>query len=179
ARTAAAAILVGVAYYLGAQAGFALRFPASPISMLWPPNSLLLAAFLLASPRRWWAYLLAALPAHVAVELRYGVPLVAMLGLFGTNAGQALLGAAGVRRLVEGPFRLDSLRRVVIFMVCAALLAPFVNAFVATALIVGTGWGADYWLSWRAQFLSNVLTVLTLVPTVLALADDGASRVAA
>ena len=37
-RLIVAAVLVGVAYYVGAQAGFTMLFPASPISMLWPPN---------------------------------------------------------------------------------------------------------------------------------------------
>src|SRR4051812_12374847 len=169
------ALLVGVAYYAGSQVGFALHFPASPISMLWPPNSLLLAAFLLTPVRHWWVLLAGALPAHLAVQIQHDVPLVTMLGLFVTNSGQGLLGAALLRRRFPGPFHLGSLLRVVAFVASAALLAPLVIAFVATALIVGTRYGMDYWLSWRAQFLSNVLTVLTLVPPILALA---ASRMA-
>ena len=168
-RLIIAAALVSIAYYVGAQVGFALRFPNSPISMLWPPNSLLLAAFLLMPMRRWWVILVAALPAHLAVQIQNDVPPALMLGLFMTNSGQGLIGAAALRRFVPGPFRLDSLQRVGLFLIFAAVLAPMLIAFVATALIVGTAWGEDYWRSWRAQFLSNVLTVLTLVPAILAI----------
>jgi two-component system NarL family sensor kinase len=169
-RLIIAAAVVSVAYYVGAQVGFALRFPTSPISMLWPPNSLLLAAFLLVPTRRWWIILVAALPAHLAVQIQNDVPPALMLGLFLTNSGQGLIGAAALRRFVPGPFRLDSLQRVGLFLVFAAFLAPMLIAFVAAALIVGTAWGEDYWLSWRAQLLSNILTVLTLVPAILAVA---------
>ena len=169
-RPVGAALLVGVAYYAGAQLGFALRFPGSPISMLWPPNAILLAAFLLAPTRRWWALVAGALPAHLVVQFQHGVPLVPMVGLFLTNCGQGLLGAAALRHLAPGPFRLDSVQRFGLFMVWAALLAPLAIAFAAAALIVGTGWGADYWATWRGHFLSNVLTLLALVPAVLGLA---------
>jgi hypothetical protein len=45
-----AAFLVSVAYYLGAKLGFALTLRPQPVSVLWPPNSILLAALLL-TPR--------------------------------------------------------------------------------------------------------------------------------
>jgi PAS domain S-box-containing protein len=170
ARPIGAALLLGVGYYAGAQAGYALRAPGSPSSMLAPANALLLAAFLLAPTRWWWPLLAGALPAHLAVHLQHGVPPATTLGLFLTSGGQALLGAAPLRRLFPGPFALDSLRRVGTFVVCAALLAPLAIAFAAAALIVGTGRGADYWGAWQDQSLSNILTLLTLVPAILALA---------
>ena len=41
-------------YYLGCKIGFALTFKPHPISVLWPPNSILVAALLLTPPRVWW-----------------------------------------------------------------------------------------------------------------------------
>jgi hypothetical protein len=49
-----AAVLVFIGYYLGARVGFALTFQSHPISVFWPPNSILLAALLLTPPRIWW-----------------------------------------------------------------------------------------------------------------------------
>ena len=49
------------AYYLGARLGFAVRFPESPHSVLWPPNAILLAALLLVPPRLWGLHILAVL----------------------------------------------------------------------------------------------------------------------
>src|ERR1700755_1375288 len=70
-----AALLVFAAYYLGAKIGFALTFRPHPVSVLWPPNSILLAALILTPPRSWVVVLLAALPAHVVAQSQSHVPL--------------------------------------------------------------------------------------------------------
>src|SRR5689334_19465577 len=69
------AIFVFAAYYLGAKLGLALTFHPHPVSVMWPPNSILLSALLLTSPRSWWTILLAAFPAHLLAELQGDVPL--------------------------------------------------------------------------------------------------------
>ena len=38
-RMAPLALSAAVAYYAGAQVGFMLRFPESPLSIIWPPNT--------------------------------------------------------------------------------------------------------------------------------------------
>ena len=89
-----AALLVAVAYYLGAKVGFAFTFQPHPISTLWLPNSLLLAALVLTPTSSWLLLLAAALPAHLAAELQSGVPLTMVLGWFASNCTEALIGAA-------------------------------------------------------------------------------------
>ena len=61
-------------YYLGCKIGFALTFQPHPVSVLWPPNSVLVAALLLTPTRLWWFVLLAAFPAHLAAQLQSDVP---------------------------------------------------------------------------------------------------------
>jgi integral membrane sensor domain MASE1 len=73
-RSVIAALLVFASYFLGAKIGFALTFQPHPVSVLWPPNSILLAALLLTPTRIWWLILLAAFPAHLAAQLQSGVP---------------------------------------------------------------------------------------------------------
>ena len=73
-RVAGIALCVFVGYYLGAKVGFALTFHPHPVSVLWPPNSILLAALLLMPERIWWLILLAAFPAHLAAQLQSNVP---------------------------------------------------------------------------------------------------------
>src|SRR5580693_4448210 len=75
-RTSAIALLVAISYYVGSQIGFSLTSSQSPIATFWPPNAILLAAFLLTPPRIWWVLLLAVLPAHLLVQLRTGVPVL-------------------------------------------------------------------------------------------------------
>ena len=171
-RTAAPALLVCVGYYVGANIGFILRFPPATPSVMWPPNAILTATLLLTPPRRWWIYLLAALPAHLIAELGMAWPTALVLVLFTTNCSEALLAAAGVRWLSDTPVRFDTLRRVAAFIVAAVFLAPFLSSF-ADAAAVATLRGESYWLVWRIRFFSNILTELTLVPALVMVMTAG------
>ena len=164
--TAATALAVSLAYYVGAHLGLILRFPPATPSVMWPPNAILTATLLLVAPRRWWIYLLAAFPAHLAAELG-ALPTSLVLGLFVTNCSEALLAAAGVRWLSGGgPARFDTLRRVAAFIVAAVVLAPFLSSFL-DAVVVTSLRGEPYWVVWRTRFFSNVMTELTLVPALV------------
>jgi signal transduction histidine kinase/integral membrane sensor domain MASE1 len=165
-QIAGAALTVCLAYYVGANLGFILRFPPATPSIMWPPNAILTATLLLAPPRRWWIYLLAALPAHLAAELGAGWPAPLVLALFLTNCSEALIAAVGVRWFSDAPTRFDTLRRVVVFIVAAVLAAPFLSSFLDAAA-VSTVRGESYWFVWQTRFFSNVLTELTLVPAVV------------
>jgi PAS domain S-box-containing protein len=171
-RIASIALVVAIAYYLGAQFGFSFRYPGSPLSVIWPPNALLLAALLLIPIRLWWVVLFAVLPAHVLVEYQNGVQGWTILGLYVTNCGQAVLGAAGIRWLFGGDARLDSLRRVVVYGACAVIAAPFILSFVDTFVAVFTQWEthSNVQLHFEERFISNVLATLTLPPVILAIA---------
>ena len=67
-QLALSTLLVSVSYYLGAQLGFALNFPGTPLSIFWPPNAILMAALILVPVRLWWLYVLAIFPAHLIVQ---------------------------------------------------------------------------------------------------------------
>src|SRR5438876_11034025 len=122
-----AALLVSAAYYLGAKIGFALTFQPHPVSVLWPPNSILLAALLLTPVRVWWVILLAAFPAHLAVQLQSNVPPMMILCWFISNACEALIGAGCVRYMLDRPVRFDRLRNVGIICFFAEFLAPLLS----------------------------------------------------
>ncbi len=171
-RAGIVALAVALAYYVGARVGFALTPAPQPVSTLWPPNAILLAALLLA-PVRWWpGILLAAFPAHLAVELGSGVPLSMVLSWFVSNSAEALIGAAGVRRFSDRPIRFDSFRQVGVFVVFGAILAPFLSSFLDAAFVQWNGWGTDsYWQVWRVRFFSNVLAILMLVPGIVTLGE--------
>jgi len=165
ARIAATALIVAAGYYIGANLGFIMRLPPTTPSVMWAPNAILTATLLLAPPRRWPIYLLAALPAHLAAELGLGWSPTLVLALFATNCSEALIGALAVRRLSDAPGRFDTLPRVVSFIVGAVLLGPFLSSFLDAGVITSF-LGEHYWSVWRTRFFSNVLTELTLVPAV-------------
>jgi signal transduction histidine kinase/integral membrane sensor domain MASE1 len=173
-RTVAALVAVAVAYCVGANLGFILRFPSATPSVMWPPNAILTSTLLLVPPRRWWIYLLfGAFPAHVFSEIGHlSLPLV--LALFVTNCSEAVIAAAGVRWLSDAPARFDSLRRMAIFIGAGAFAAPFVSSFLDAAVVTALR-GEVYAVVWSTRFFSNVLTELAVVPVIVTLVAGGLS----
>jgi PAS domain S-box-containing protein len=167
----AALVVTSAGYYFGALLGFELRFPDSPHSVLWPPNAILLAALIL-MPMRLWAWcLIAVLPAHVAISLPSGVPWPTLLGLYCTNVGQALLGAALFRRF--GPRDADESthRTAIAFIASGVFVAPILLSFADVAVATWTEWSrSDYWQAWTLRFLSNAASAAIIVPPILAAA---------
>src|SRR5216110_3929553 len=100
---AAIALSVSLAYFLGAKIGFALTLRPHPVSVLWPPNSVLVASLLLTPPRSWWFVLLAAFPAHLAAQFQSHVPPLMILCWFISNSCEALIGTGLTRYLAGGP----------------------------------------------------------------------------
>ena len=167
-RSVWAGLLTFVGYYLGSKIGFALTFQPHPISVFWPPNSVLLAALLLTPPRIWWFLLLAAFPAHLIAELQSHVPLTMVVCWFISNCCEALIGAGLIRYFLRDRIRFDTLSDVAIFCICGAFLAPFLSSFIDAEFVKLNRWGQDsYFEIWRVRFFSNSLTALTLVPAIV------------
>jgi two-component system, LuxR family, sensor kinase FixL len=167
-----AAILVFIGYYLGARVGFALTFHPHPISVFWPPNSILLAALLLTPPRIWWFLLLVAFPAHLIAELQSQVPPTMVICWFISNCSEAVIGAGLTRYLLRGPVRFDNLRGVAAFCLCAGFLGPFLSSFIDAGFVEMNDWGqASYLGNFRARFFSNALAALTLTPAIVTWRD--------
>lgn len=172
----ATALWVFAGYYLGCKIGFALTFKPHPVSVLWPPNSVLVAALLLTPPRKWWLVLLAALPAHLAAQLQSHVPPLMILSWFISNSGEAVIGAGLMRYLVGGPIRFTTLRNVGYFCLCVVFIGPFLSSFLDAAFVVSNHWGQDgYWELIRIRLFSNALAALIIVPLIVTWATTGIS----
>jgi two-component system, LuxR family, sensor kinase FixL len=168
----ALALLVFSAYYIGATFGFALKLPSSTPSVMWPPNAILTVALLFTPVRRWPIVLLAALPAHLVIQLRAAWSPSLVAALFLTNCSEAVMAAGTIRLLSDDPARMDTLRRVGVFILGAGLVAPFVSCFLDAA-VVATLRGEAYWSVWRIRFFSNVLTELAVVPAIAGVINAG------
>ena len=163
-----AGLLVCLGYYLGAKLGFALTLQPQPVSVLWPPNSILLAALLLTPPRAWPVVLLFAFPAHWAAQWQSEVPFRMMICWFISNSFEALLGAACVRKFAGNPLKFDNVRTVGIFIAFGVFLGPLVSSFLDAGFVRLNGWGeSGYWEVWRTRCFSNALAALTLVTTIV------------
>src|SRR5437016_2402419 len=161
-------------YYLGCKIGFALTFQPHPVSVLWPPNSVLVAALLLTPPRSWWLVLLAALPAHLAAQLQTDVPPLMIMCWFISNASEAVIGVGLTRYVIGGPMRFTSLRKVGIFCLCVVFIGPFLSSFLDAAFVVWNHWGQDgYWELIRTRLSSNAVSALIIVPLIVTWVTNG------
>jgi PAS domain S-box-containing protein len=172
-RTAALALVVGFCYWTGTRIGFTLTPPSSPISTLWPPNAILLAAFLLSPKRIWWAFICAVVPAHFLVQLGTGVPFLTSLGWLITNLAEALLGAWSCQYFLQPRNLFNTFRSVGIYILLGVMIAPFLTSFLDSAIVILTDFGNDFWLLFRTRLLSNSLSNLVLVPAIVLIVSDG------
>src|SRR3954462_2825601 len=104
-------ILIAIAYYLGAQAAFAVGTLSDRIfAPFWPPNIILFCTLLFVPKRQWWLYIADTFPAHLAAEAAVSMPVAQSLVAFGTNCMVAILSAIGVQRFLREPPWFGTLR---------------------------------------------------------------------
>jgi two-component system, LuxR family, sensor kinase FixL len=167
-RLLAVASVVAMAYYCGTRIGLALTFESQPVSTLWPPNAILLAALLLTPLRGWWLLIVAVLPAHLIAELSVGVPFTMAERWFISNTAEAALGAGLMLRFLGGIPRFDRVRDVSVFLVVGVLIAPVISSFLDVGFVSQVGWRySDYWQIWQSRTLSNSLAAIILVPLIV------------
>jgi two-component system sensor histidine kinase UhpB len=174
-QTAEFALLVGIGYYIGTRIGFALTPSGQPISFFWPPNAILLAAFLLAPQRMWWTFLVAVLPAHLLAQHQAGVPVWTAAGWFVSNTSEALIGAFCITRVADRKTLFETVRGVLAFIFFGVLIAPLATSFLDAAAVVITGWGKGYWPLGATRFWTNAMAALTIVPTIVIYGSRGKS----
>lgn len=176
ALPAAGPTITALAYLLGAQAAFAVGTLTQQFAPFWPPNVVLLCAFLLAPPTRWPLYIAVVFPAHLLAELGADMPVSQMLAAFACNVAVALLSAVVMIKLLRGPPWLGSLRNALLYLLFVVVIVP---AGVALAAgfepLLGDGTLEDYPVFWWRWYLSNALGNLTLTPIFLAWFPDKTS----
>jgi two-component system, LuxR family, sensor kinase FixL len=170
-RTASlAALAVAVAYLIGVEIGFIFTLSPSAVSLLWPPNAIVLAALLLTPPRIWGWLLLAVLPVHLYAQLGSGVPLTMSLCWYVSNVMEALLGAALIQIVLKRTPNFGVLRDLAVFLGSAVIVAPLVTSFVDAGFVASVEWryDGDYWKVWRTRLFSNAVATSIIVPLIVA-----------
>jgi signal transduction histidine kinase len=168
-------LLVAISYYAGTRIGFLFTPANSAISTFWPPNALLLAAFLLSPRRMWWAFMLAVLPAHLLAQLPTGVPIERALGWYVGNTGEAMLAAICIAHFRKQERLFSTVRGVIIFLTFGVFGAPLLTSFLDAAVVRLTGFGDHYWMLWITRLSSNMMANITVVPTILFFLRNGNS----
>ncbi len=169
AKTVRSFFIVATAYYLGAEIAFLVGTLSDKIfAPFWPPNVVLFCALVLNPPRRWWIYILAVLPAHVAAELQVGMPITQLFVAFVTNCLVAAVNAFALQWLKVGSPWFGNIRNATAYVFVTAFVGPALCAFGgAFVQILGGGSIDDYGLYWAHWYASNALGSLTLGPIAL------------
>ncbi|HKD52649.1 MAG TPA: MASE1 domain-containing protein [Steroidobacteraceae bacterium] len=167
-RILLAAALVAITYGLTARLGAALHFPDVPVSAIWAPNAVLLAALLLVPRRYWWIYLAVLFPVHLLVQVSLThTPLPQVLIQYGVNCATALIAAFALNAFVPHLQRIDRMRTAVAFIVLAGFVAPIFSSVLMAAAFVALHITDAFWLTVTARTLTNSFAILTLVPLAL------------
>jgi signal transduction histidine kinase len=163
--------LTGFAYYVATEIAWALCFPNSKVSLLFPPHAVLVVVLLLVPTRHWWAYTLATILAHFVATQQAHWPVLYALHCEAFDAVQNVLAAAGIRLFIKSPLNKITLRDAIVFVLIAVIIVPFGTALWGAAFTVSNGFGTDYWVEWRNLGISNGVTAVVLVPALLLVAE--------
>ncbi len=173
-RAAMLLLALALTYYLGVRIGLAFTPTDNAVSLLWPPNAIVLTALLFCRPRAWVWPLLAVLPAHLIAEVSLGVPLAMAACWYVSNISEALLGAGLLFYFLGESPRFDRVRHVALYLLAAVLCAPVLSSFLDAAFVAWVGWRyeGDYWAVFRSRLPSNALAALIVPPFALVARDS-------
>src|SRR6476660_3163606 len=168
--------LTGVAYYVATEIAWALCFPNSKVSLLFPPHAVLVVILLLVPVRHWWAYTLATVIAHFIATQQAHWPVLYALHCEAFDAVQNVLVAAGIRLFIKSPLNRITLRDALVFVLIAVIIVPFGTAFWGAAFTISNGFGTNYWVEWRILLIDTAATAVVLVPALLLAANRLSGR---
>jgi signal transduction histidine kinase len=166
-RIALQVFLTALAYYVATEIAWALCFPNSKVSLLFPPHAVLVVILLLVPVRHWWAYTFATVLAHFVATQQAHWPVLYALHCEAFDAVQNVLVAAGIRLFIKSPLTGITLRDAMVFVLIAVIIVPFGTAFWGAAFTISNGFGTRYWIEWRNLGISNGVTAVVLVPALL------------
>src|SRR5262245_19052622 len=152
-----AAIVTAGGYWVGTQVGLLLTPTGLAVSVMWPPNAMLLAALVISPRARWPLYVLAIAPIHFATQLLHGIPGWTSIGWYFTNTGEAVLGAWCLQRLQTPRELFQTFRGVILFLTVLVIGVTGLTSFLDAAVVVLTGYSQDFWVTCRQRFVSNAL----------------------
>jgi two-component system, LuxR family, sensor kinase FixL len=177
-RAAMLLLALACSYYIGVGIGLAFTPSEYAVSLLWPPNAIVVAALLLCPPRVWVWPLLAVLPAHLIAEVSSGVPFVMAACWYVSNCSEALVAAGLIRWLLAGSLQFDRIRHVVMYLLAVVVTAPVLSSFLDAAFIALVGWryDGDYWAVVRMRLPSNALAAIIVPPFAILTLRDGVQR---
>jgi signal transduction histidine kinase len=159
-------LLTGVAYYFSAL--FSVHFTTMPegIAILWLPNAILLAAFLLSPKRLWWVLGLAGIGAEFAADIGK-FPYWQITGFALVNLSEAVSAALLIGWLVRGPPMEVTLKNLSFITLVVLAVCPPLAALAGAQIYYIDNPSIDYWTFWRIWWFGDSTGIIVILPLIL------------
>lgn len=159
--------LIGLAYYVGAWLGVTQTITPEGIAILWPPNAILLSAYLILPYRRWPLVALVTLVAECVADIP-AFPAWAAVSFALINNLETLLAASLIRFTIGDRFDFDSLRNGGYFLLYGPLLSSSLAGLLGAGVYLILGRTDTGFLSlWRLWWFGDALGLLLLTPVIV------------
>ncbi|TQV70066.1 ATP-binding protein [Denitrobaculum tricleocarpae] len=163
ARLALRAFALALAYFIAALLGIEWTREAGNVAALWPPNAILLAVLVYATPGHRIVFFSVCFVANVAANLVYGSLIVVSLLLATANIVEVAVGLYLMRKLVrEGEVFGDVTNFSRSFLV-SAVSAPAAGAFVG-ACTISYMMGASFFDVFKTWWIADVTGLIIFFP---------------
>ncbi len=168
-RPFVAALLTGVGYYLAGLFAVNFTIMAQGIAIMWPPNAMLLAAFLLAPRKYWWMFAVAGAVAEFAADIG-SFPVWQIVGFAVVNICETLFAAYVIGR-ITGTHPMELTLKNLSIMVGVILVVATPLAALGGAKIYALGDPSiHYWQFWRLWWFGDATGLIVTLPVVLSVA---------
>jgi len=175
---------IALLYYLLVVISMKLHFSTSGLSLIWPSNALLAATLVLSPKGRWWFYLLAIIPAHIAAMSPYNLGLWWLAYQIAFNSALTATYAAILQRFKPEILYFEALRDVLIFlgvsvavpvlMNWVAIYPVFMFSPSSSALLAHNS-SDGFFAVWTSCWINNSASFIAFVPAILVCATRGSS----
>jgi PAS domain S-box-containing protein len=169
--TAGLAVAIGIAYFVAAQLGLALRAKPGGVAVFWPAAGVAIGALITLGPNARVPVAAAVAVATIASKLMItgNLWLGIMFGL--VCAGQTLLTAWLIERWFGRAFKLEDVPQVLGFLVASAVGAAMAALGVVAAVSLVVQLTAPPLDVWRHWFASCLLGTVTVAPLLIGLGE--------
>jgi PAS domain S-box-containing protein len=175
---------IGLLYYLLVVISMKLHVSSSHLSLIWPSNALLAAMLVLSPKRRWWFYLLAIMPAHIAAMSSYHVDIWWLAYQIAFNSALTATFAAILQRFKPEILYFEALRDVLIFLGVSVTVSVLMN-WVAiypifkfspnSSALLAHNSSDGFFAVWTSCWINNIASFIAFVPAILVCATRGRS----
>jgi PAS domain S-box-containing protein len=175
---------IALLYYLLVVISMKLHFSTSGLSLIWPSNALLAATLVLSPKGRWWFYLLAIIPAHIAGMSSYNLDLWWLAYQIAFNSALTATYAAILQRFKPEILYFEALRDVLIFL-GVSVAVPVLMNWVAiypvfkfspsTSALLAHNSSEGFYAVWTSCWINNSASFIAFVPAILVCATRGSS----